>query len=100
MNKYLSKYAALFALALILLPCALARAQARDHLTPEEADLVRESQELDKRTQVFVKAAERRMLAATNPEEFARESAKDKEKWGEGKGTRTQLIYDVSQILE
>src|SRR3712207_8560885 len=44
--------------------------------------------------------SERRMLAATSPDEFARQSAKDKEKWGEVTGTRTQLIYDVSKILE
>src|ERR1051325_6703496 len=94
------KSAALFALALLLLPNVDARAQGRDHLTPEEVELVRDNQELDKRTQVFVKAAERRMLAATNPEEFARQSAKDKAKWGEVKGTRTQLFYDVSKILE
>jgi hypothetical protein len=94
------KSAALTALALLFLPHAGARAQTRDHLTPEEVELVRENQELDKRTQVFVKAAERRMLAATNPEEFARQSAKEKEKWGEVKGTRVELFYDVSKILE
>jgi hypothetical protein len=101
MNKSsLLKSAALSALALLLLLQVSARAQARDHLTPEEVEFVRDNQELDKRTQVFVKAAERRMLAATNPEEFARRSAKDKEKWGEVKGTRAQLFYDVSKILE
>jgi hypothetical protein len=101
MNKSaLLKFAALTALALLFTLSSDALAQRRDHLTPEEVELVRDNQELDKRTQVFVKAAERRMLAATNPEEFARQSAKDKEKWGEVKGTRTQLFYDVSKILE
>lgn len=100
MNKSsLLKSAALSALALLLFHVG-ARAQGRDHLTPEEVELIRDNQELDKRTQVFVKAAERRMLAATNPEEFARQSAKDKEKWGDLKGTRAQLFYDVSKILE
>jgi len=101
MNKSaLLKSVALSALALLFVLSSNARAQRRDHLTPEEVELVRDNQELDKRTQVFVKAAERRMLAVTNPEEFARQSAKDKEKWGEVKGTRTQLFYDVSKILE
>jgi hypothetical protein len=94
------KYAALLALALLFVPPSGARAQRRDHLTPQEVELIRDNQELDKRTQVFVKCAERRMLAATSPEEFARQSAKDKEKWGEVTGTRTQLFYDVSKILE
>ncbi|HYY97629.1 MAG TPA: hypothetical protein VE642_03510 [Pyrinomonadaceae bacterium] len=101
MNKSsLLKSAALVALAPLLLFHAAARPQGRDHLTPEEVELVRDNQELDKRTLVFVHAAERRVLAATNPEEFARQSAKDKEKWGEVKGTRAQLFYDVSKILE
>ena len=100
MNKSsLLKSAALLALALLFFP-SNSHARQRDHLTPEEVELIRDNQELDKRTQVFVKAAERRMLAATNPEEFARQSAKDKEKWGEVKGTRVQLFYDVSRILE
>src|SRR5919112_2105648 len=100
MNNSPPKLAALFALALLFLLPSAARAQRRDHLTPQEVELIRDNQELDKRTQVFVKAAERRMLAATSPDEFARQSAKDKEKWGEVKGTRTQLVYDVSKILE
>jgi hypothetical protein len=101
MNKSsLLKSAALLALAPLLLLPSNSYAQHRDHLTPEEIELVRDNQALDKRTEVFVKAAERRMLAATNPEEFARQSAKDKEKWGEVKGTRVQLFYDVSRILE
>lgn len=100
MNKSsLLKYAALLALALLSLPLT-SYAQHRDHLTPEEVELVRDNQALDKRTEVFVKAAERRVLAATSPEEFARRSAKDKEKWGEVKGTRVQLFYDVDRILE
>jgi hypothetical protein len=94
------KFAAPLALALLFALPSGARAQGRDHLTPQEVELIRDNQELDKRTQVFVKAAERRMLAATSPEEFARQSAKDKEKWGEVKGTRAQLFYDVSKILE
>lgn len=75
-------------------------AQQRDHLTPEEAELVRDNQELDKRTEVFIRAAERRLLAVTNPEEAAKQQAKDKEKWGEVKGTRAELLYDISKILE
>jgi hypothetical protein len=77
-----------------------ASAQKREHLTPEEIELVRDNQELDKRTEVFIRAAERRMLAVTSPDEAAKQSAKDKEKWGEVKGTRTQLLYDVSSILD
>ncbi|MBV9960188.1 MAG: hypothetical protein JO360_17310 [Acidobacteria bacterium] len=69
---------------------------ARDHLTPQEADLVREAQELDKRTEVFIKAAERRLLALSDPNA----AQKEKEKWGELKGTRADFLYDLSRILD
>src|ERR1041385_7027724 len=91
---------ALFFVAVLSCFKAGASARQRDHLTPEEVELVRDNQELDKRTQVFVKAPEGRILPVTNPEESPRQSAKDKEKWGEVKGTHTQLFYDVSKILE
>ena len=37
-------------------------AQQRDHLTPQEVDLVKEAQMLDKRIDVFIKATERRIM--------------------------------------
>lgn len=91
---------ALFFVAAPLFFSARASAQQREHLTPEEVELVRDNQELDKRTDVFVHAAERRLLAVINPEEAAKQQAKEKEKWGEVKGTRAQLLYDISKILE
>lgn len=91
----------LFALCLCLcLPAAAPAQRTREHLTPEEIELVRDNQVLDARTGVFIKAAERRLLAVTNPAEAAKTSAKDKEKWGEVKGTRAQLFYDISKILD
>ena len=92
--------AALFFVAATLFFSAVASARQREHLTPEEVELGRDNQELDKRTEVFVHAAERRLLAVTNPEEAAKQQAKDKEKWGEVKGTRAELLYDISKILE
>lgn len=89
----------LFALCLCL-PAAVQAQRTREHLTPEEIELVRDNQVLDARTGVFIKAAERRLLAVTNPAEAAKTSAKEKEKWGEVKGTRAQLFYDISKILD
>lgn len=91
------KTAALLCAALLVTSAA---AQQREHLTSEEIELVRDNQELDKRTDIFIKAAERRLLAVTNPEEASRQASKDKEKWGEVKGTRAQLFYDISKILD
>src|SRR5687767_12427139 len=96
-----SAAALLSALCLCLSLAADAPAQrTREHLTPEEIELVRDNQVLDARTGVFIKAAERRLLAVTNPAEAAKNAPKEKEKWGELKGTRAQLFYDISKILD
>ncbi|HXD29825.1 MAG TPA: hypothetical protein VN643_01830 [Pyrinomonadaceae bacterium] len=79
-----------------------ALAQSRDHLTPQEVELVQESQVLDQRTEVFIKAIERRIMAmnGTQPSD-AKQFKKDAEKWGElPKGSRAQLIGDIARILE
>jgi hypothetical protein len=91
----------LFALFLVV-PINAAAFQKRDHLTPQEVDLVKEAQILDKRIEVFIKAAERRLIvingtAATN----AKQLKKDSEKWGElPTGSRFELVGDIAQILD
>lgn len=82
-------------------PQAGAAAQRRrEHLTPEEIELVRDAQALDLRIGVFVKAAERRLLALSDPAASAKQAEKDVELWGEVKGTRAQLLSDVADILD
>ena len=79
-------------------------AQQRDHLTAQEVDLVKEAQALDKRIDVFIKAAERRILvingsatAATNTKQLK----KDSERWGElPTGSRAELVSDIAKILD
>jgi hypothetical protein len=82
-----------------------ATAQTRDHLTPQEVDLVKEAQVLDKRIDVFIKAAERRILvlnggvptAAVN----SKQAKKDAERWGElPTGSRAELVSDIAKILD
>ena len=76
---------------------------ARDHLTEEEQELVREAQTLDKRTAVFIRAIERRLLAITDPTAAAasKQVQKETEKWGElPRGTRAELLSDIARILE
>jgi len=83
----------------------------RDHLTPQESDIVRDTQELDKRIDVFIKVAERRfaiMNGAPDPalKPGATKSKKKKrddeeQDWGEApKGTRAELLDDVAGILD
>src|SRR5688572_23558899 len=83
-----------------------AKAQKRDHLTPQEVDLVKEAQALDKRIDVFIKAADRRLLvinggtAAPNSAQ-AKQLKKDSERWGElPTGSRTELVSDIARILD
>jgi SpoVK/Ycf46/Vps4 family AAA+-type ATPase len=86
-------------------PAAAHPLQAREHLTPQEVELVKDTQVLDKRIDVFVKAVDRRMLAinralaaeATN----AKQLKKDSEIWGDlPSGTRAELIGDIARIFE
>jgi hypothetical protein len=92
---------ALSAISLLTIVTATATAATRrDPLTEKEADLVREAQALDKRTDVFIKAAERRLRVLSAPNAAAKESPKDIEKWGELAGTRAELLGDLANILD
>ncbi|HET6977687.1 MAG TPA: hypothetical protein VFI24_15255 [Pyrinomonadaceae bacterium] len=79
-------------------------APQRDHLTQQEVDLVKEAQILDKRIDVFVRAAERRLMvingsasASTNAKQLKKES----ERWGElPTGSRAELVADIAKILD
>src|SRR5687767_5019308 len=78
------------------------QAQSRDHLTQQEVDLVKEAQILDKRIDVFIKAAERRMMVINNSAAAnAKQLKKDSERWGElPTGSRAELVSDIARILD
>ena len=85
--------------------CALTTAyQDREHLTPEEIELIKDAQLLDKRIDVFIKAADRRMLVLNGggPDTTtAKQLKKDSETWGElPKGSRAELIGDIAGIFD
>ena len=83
-----------------LLP-ARAAAQQREHLTPQEVERVRDAQALDRRMDVFIRAAQRRMAALVNPQAPAAPSRRDLEQWGElPASTRAQLLSDLVKIFE
>lgn len=77
-------------------------AQRRDHLNEQEIELVRDAQQIDLRTAVFVKAADRRFLVINNQKAAEdKKSKKADEKWGElPTGTRRELFLDIEQILQ
>ena len=74
----------------------------RDHLTPQEVDLVKEAQALDKRTDVFIHAAERRLMVINNSAAAnAKQLKKDSERWGElPTGSRAELVGDIARIFD
>jgi hypothetical protein len=94
-------------LALLCLPAltlfgSVGVAQSRDHLTPQEVDLVKEAQVLDQRIEIFVKAADRRLLVLTGLDApTQKQLKKDSEKWGElPTGSRAELLGDLAKILD
>ena len=78
--------------------------QEREHLTEQEIELIKDAQLLDKRIDVFIKAADRRMLVLTGggPDTAtAKQLKKDSETWGElPKGSRAELIGDIARIFD
>ncbi|HEX8708930.1 MAG TPA: hypothetical protein VF723_11855 [Pyrinomonadaceae bacterium] len=98
--------AGIVALSLLALLCTFSAlalpAPKRDHLTELEAERVREAQILDKRMEVFIRAAERRLLVLTDPRAASNKQVqKEMEKWGElPQGTRAELLTDLSSILD
>ncbi len=95
--------ALLFTVGLILcLPAASQASQAREHLTTQEIDLVKDAQVLDQRIDVFIKAADRRMLVLNGAAPSnAKQLKKDSESWGElPTGSRAELITDIAKIFD
>jgi len=88
--------------ALSLLLAISATGQQRDHLTDAETDLVRFYQEIDKRTEVFIKAADRRFAIINGAAQPAtKKLMKDEPEWGDPpKGNRTELLGDIAGILD
>jgi hypothetical protein len=92
--------AALAAVCLLLLlaqaDAASAQLRKRDPLTPQEVEMVRDAQQLDARTTLFIKIAERRLAAVTGAEQLQSNA-----KWGElPKGTRAEYLGDLASILD
>src|SRR5829696_3454865 len=94
----------LFILSLVLCLGIVAGAATpqREHMTPQEIDLVKEAQILDKRIDVFIKAAERRLMVINNSAAAnAKLLKKDSERWGElPTGSRAELVGDIARIFD
>ena len=96
-HPLLASVAVLFALYSYAAP---ANAQRRDFVNDQEADLIREYQEVDHRIEVLMTFIDRRLAAAGIPGNQWKQP-KDPELWGEEpKGTRVDLLYDTKRILQ
>ena len=64
--------------------------------------MVKEAQILDKRIDVFIKAAERRLMVINNSATAnAKQLKKDSERWGElPTGSRAELVGDIARIFD
>src|SRR5215510_2152099 len=83
--------------------CCAGPVQAqRDHMTDAETDLIRFYQEIDKRTEVFIKAADRRFAIINGTAQpSTKKVTKDEPEWGDvPKGTRAELLGDIAGILD
>lgn len=101
-----SIHACILATGIVLLtlgsPSIVRCLQAREHLTPQEIELVREAQILDKRIDVFIKAVDRRLLALNGGAGAAeKQLKKDLETWGDlPAGTHAELLGDIARIFD
>ena len=85
--------------------CTLTKGfQTREHLTSQEIELIKDAQVLDKRIDIFIKAADRRMLVLNGgggDTTTAKQLKKDSETWGElPAGSRAELIGDIAGIFD
>jgi hypothetical protein len=97
MYRRTSRYSLLSLMLLSLM--AVPQAQQRDHLTEKEDELLREFQVIDKRIDIFIKAADRRLLVLGNPN--ATQKKGEEETWGPlPKGSKLELILDYKRILQ
>ena len=86
---------------LTLIPSGAFGSQARDHLTEKEQEVVRDTQVLDKRIDVFIKAIDRRLLVIKGTVVSDKQSKKDAEVWGDPPvGSPAQLIGDIARIID
>ena len=79
----------------------VASGQRRDYMSEAEIELVRDSQDIDKRIDVLTTMIDRRFEALGINVGGVKLSNKSQEKWGDPPaGTHTELIWDIRQLLQ
>jgi len=102
--KYANLYRYLRSVLLIavaLTAMSVSASAQRDYLTPEEIELIRDAQEIDRRVDVLIHAIDRRLQVLNASAAGKPISKKDSEKWGSPpEGTRFELLLDIKRILQ
>jgi hypothetical protein len=89
----------LLSLFVLTFPLTAAAQRGGEYLTDEELDAVRTAQRIDLRAEVFLKIADRRLLALTNP--AAKLTDKEIRLYGElPKGSQVELLDDYRRTIE
>jgi len=91
---------ALFCLLTFAFCFTPANAQHRDFLTDSEIELIRDAQEIDRRVEVLVHAADRR-FGVLKIDVQTPVAKKESDAWGElPKGERIELLFDIKRLLQ
>ncbi len=90
-----------FAAAAVACVPNVSAAQSRDYFTPDEVEMIRESQDIDIRIKVLVQTVDRRLTVLKLVSGEPVKVTKDSDKWGPmPEGTRLQLFNDITHILQ
>ncbi|MEM4251811.1 MAG: hypothetical protein QW828_08260 [Candidatus Bathyarchaeia archaeon] len=86
---------------LFMLICFLSIYFQTDYLNEQEIDRVREAQDIDKRTEVFLRIADRRLDALLGVKTEPHKKKREGEDYGpEPTGSREQLLLEYIRIFE
>ncbi len=91
----------ILAIAVLFLGSVPTIAQNRDFLTDEEIEIVRDAQEIDRRIDVLIRAADRRFALLNIDVAFEKAGKKESDAWGPApKGERIELLFDIKRLLQ
>ncbi|MBA3351816.1 MAG: hypothetical protein H0U23_05220 [Blastocatellia bacterium] len=94
-------FSILFVVAVGAIAVAPVTGQRRDSMTEAEIELVRNSQDIDKRIDVLTKMLDRRFGALGIEVGGWKQTDKGKEEWGEIRtGTKSELLLDIRAIFQ
>lgn len=90
-----------FFIAITSIFASFATAQRRDFVSEQEAELIREAQEIDVRIEVLTRFIDRRLAAAGIAGHTWTPPKRNSELWGpEPTGTRSELLSDIRRLLQ